>query len=137
MPRYTVSGVDREDGGVRFTTIQADNPDDAINKAGFIVEKVEPVIEQTAAPPIRHTAQQPPTYLAIAIFAAIGLAIGYGIAALGAVSAAFSILPTDTDEGLRLSGLAFALSAIPAGLSIALCGELLRAFRDMARNSFR
>ncbi len=137
MPRYIVSGVDREDGGARFTTIQADSPDDAINKAGFVVEKVEPVTDQSAAPPIQGITARPPTYLAIAIFAAVGLAIGYGMAVVGCISAAFAFLSTDSDEGLRLGGGAIALYAISTGLSIALFGELLRAFRDIARNSFK
>ena len=135
MPRYTLSGVDREDGGIRFATIQADSQDDAINKAGFVVERVEQVPEPTPAD--RRPPTPPPSYPSIAIYSTLFIVLGYVLAILGFVAAVFAFLPTEENEGLRFSGGVFAIYTIPTGLGIALLGELLRGFRDMARNSFR
>ena len=113
MPRYTVSGVDQEDGGLRFTTIYADNQDDAINKVGFLVDKVELAPEPTPATAIQHPTATPPVYLS-----------------------SFAILSC-IDAGERLTMGWIGASCIVAGFSFALMGEVLRAFRDIARNSFR
>lgn len=137
MPRYTLSGVDREDGGTRFTTVYADNQDDAINKAGFIVEKVEIAPDVVAAPAVRASAGPPPTYLAILVFAGFAIAIGYVVAVLGVFVGVFTYLDTDKNSTPNFNGFLFAINAVPGGLFLALLGELLRGFRDMARNSFR
>ncbi len=139
MPSFIVSGLDRDDGSVRFTTVTADSADDAARLVDFVVEKAEPVPSPTPSQSIPRSRQAtpPPSYPAMLVFALLFMVVGYTLVILGSVALVFALLPSDSDEGWRFTGGAFAFYALSAGLGIALAGELLRAFRDMARNSFK
>ncbi len=136
MPKYTVSGIDREDGGVRFTTVTANNSDDAAKMVGFQVEKVEQVHDQPS-PPAKPPSSRTPSYPVMAIYIVLLLVIGYLLVIIGCLTFLISLLPADGHEGAQIGGGLFALYAVPTGLGLALMGEVLRAFRDIARNSFR
>ena len=44
MPLYTVEGLDRDTGAGRRTILEATDENDAVLKAGFVVERVIPMV---------------------------------------------------------------------------------------------
>ena len=137
-PKWKLTGRDRETGEPKRATVQAATEDDAVKKAGFIVESVTRVKETELSEPVvvPVAGGSVPAYNGLLLASSVLriLAVLSGIALV--LSLLLSFL-NDESVGVFAARI---LGLITGGLGVVFlwgASEVFVALRDLAQNSFK
>jgi len=146
MPRFQIEGADKDTGDERSVTVTAMDYEDAHAQAkrrGLLVSRVTPATAESdvlhsVSPSPRTVKLAPPEYRGLKALASLFLAGAILAYACGVISLVGLVLAVSNfNAGSIMQCLVAAAASLLVGIFYHGISQVLLAFRDLVRNSFK